>query len=393
MAQKRIFITTGILSLLNTLTVIKQINKEYEDYLLIVSFYITEEFKDANLKLAKLHNFKEIIIIEEKELDKKIEQLNLDSFEELYTVTNFNFNHKNKNILDEGISIINRDLETNDIKYCFIHDYLNIFDFSKNPKIKYIEKSTFLKICDYAANIYPLAPPILKGKNVLIPSQYIIYDILQDETLDLYKKIIRKFIDYGFNVYFKFHPRENVIFKENLTKSFREHFFIFNTALPIEIYNIDFTLIISFFSGTNITIPYFREIPSLSIVPDKVYTSNILPIDWKFLALIIEQNTLTYKEVEDILKKDISPGSCREILFNIQMQKINCNKKITYHKSIKFQHKYKRTLKKFNLLNKVLSCLIPIKKIRKKIRNQSDNNVLIKLINKEKQSFFKRKEK
>ena len=62
--KKRLFVTTGNLSLLNALTIIFNTPK-HDDYLIIFSGLISEQFRKANSQMIKIHDFKEVEFIEE----------------------------------------------------------------------------------------------------------------------------------------------------------------------------------------------------------------------------------------------------------------------------------------------------------------------------------------
>ena len=61
--KRRLFLTSGNISLINILTILKQFPEENcEDILVIDTMSGKKEFFDINFKAAQMHNFKKIII-------------------------------------------------------------------------------------------------------------------------------------------------------------------------------------------------------------------------------------------------------------------------------------------------------------------------------------------
>jgi len=184
--KKRLFLTTGNLSLLNTICVIKQTNEECDDYLFIHSHLKSDSFHTTCLKMAESHNFKKIYTLYEKILDFRQYFIHnkLYNFDEIYFSNQYQFlllantlyKNTKKYITDEGCTgklmrakIFNYDK----IKNFYFNDYSPKIDYwnlsKKNTKkIIKIDKQIFKSVTDEFAKKLPANINIDKNSKTIL---------------------------------------------------------------------------------------------------------------------------------------------------------------------------------------------------------------------------------
>lgn len=312
--KKRLFITTGSISLINAISLIKQTKeKESEDTLIILSFSLSDEFKKTNEKIASLVNFKKILYFKkESEIARNI---NFKDFDEVYSTTAAKLykklnNHKNVFIFDEGPGSVRTRLgKFNNIKGIYSTKFIDKFSFVDPPKNAFsaiIDVDVFNKTSKDVLNLFSLAnPPLLTNKNVLFIGHYI-YRALGDETaLSFYKKYIDYFISKGYSVYFKAHPRDNDIILPKLVEDYKNNsnFNLLNNSLPIEIYDFNFDIIAGSYSGTLVSIPHYRKIPAIHLPLKELYSSSV-GLGFKQFFALYDEYIPRLDEMEEVIGLD-----------------------------------------------------------------------------------------
>lgn len=281
--KRRIFITTGNYSLLNCLAIISlQDSNFYDDDLYILSFQYSESFKNANLKIAALHNFKHINFI------TSIEPCLINIFsdyDEIYYVIFTGLIH---NLIVDKYYINKRYILFNESssfaawnpkifmnsKNIFINNFLDKFSFPNNKKIRYIDKNRLQKICDRigSENELRIETPVSK-KSVLLLGHYSYYSILGTEnTLKYYIDLIRTFAEFNFEVYFHPHPREltdDIKRFASILNSYDAR--ILHSAFPLETCQAQFSCVAGSFSNLLLTYPYLKGIPAIHFKMPEIY--------------------------------------------------------------------------------------------------------------------------
>lgn len=312
--QKRLFITTGSISLVNTLTIIEQTkdNTEYEDTLLILSFHQSAEFISTNKKIANLHNFKEILFFKkEKEVLKSV---NFNNYDFIYSVTVSRFyneyrKHNNVYIFDEGPGSLKSDIrKLTNLKGLYVSKFINKFSFVNEPdNIPNYEMNTaiFNEISSKIIKIFNEQEILETGKNALFIGHYI-YRKLGDETaINFYVRNIEYLMDRGYTVYFKAHPRDNDVILPVLLEKYQDNqkFKCLKNSLPIEIYDYNFDIVVGSYSGTLVSIPHYRKISAVNLPLKELYHSSAGLGFKKFFALY-DFYVPALSEMDDVIGKD-----------------------------------------------------------------------------------------
>ena len=217
--KKRLFITTGNLSLLNALTLIKMNKEKCEDSLIIFSFNMPDKFISANQQMASLANFKKIEWLH----DWVETKFNFDDFDEIYSLAGLKIKHPKLYWFDEGFGYVYKSFCSPHFpKKTYYWNYLGKC-VSENEAINSEpDKRCFLQICQEIAQKDTNKIEIPKDKKtVLIAAQYFLnYLYCPEEKLNFYKELSAYCIQKGFHVYLKPHPREDIAPYETLKKSF-----------------------------------------------------------------------------------------------------------------------------------------------------------------------------
>ncbi len=366
--MKRLFITTGLISLINALTVIE--NTE-EDTLIILSFSQDEDFCETSLKIASLHKFKKVLFFKkEREI---MNNIHLCDYDEVYsTVMSKLFCFLNKHpawyIFDEGAGYAIADLKNfKNLKRCYVTKFLDKFDLVNIPpdiEYLYINKAKFLEISDKVISILGEQAELPTRRNVLFIGHYIYKKLGNDSALKYYKQYIDYFMNLGYHVYFKAHPRDKDTLLPHLVSYYKnnEKFCLLKSSLPVEIYNYNFDIVIGSYSGTLVSLPYYRNIPAVNLPMKEIYSTNVGLNYKKFFALYEEYipDFETMKECLAYTKNEIWGNYQKFIDSKPNIEKNTKLRKILDYKPDKRQ----------DILFTIISyCFIFNKKIMKKVQN------------------------
>ena len=365
--KKRLFITTGLISLINALTIIEQQSEEQcEDTLIVVSFNQNEEFIKTQTRIASLHNFKQIIFYKkEKELIKNI---NFEQYNAVYCITFYKLTKlfsklTNCYIFDEGpgYAIFNVQRLKN-LSGFYITNFLEKFSFIDAPAqipVKFINIDVFNSIAEKVLKEFGESSILPTSRNVLFIGHYVYRKLGDDFAEAFYKKYIDYFIALGYNVYFKAHPRDNDVILPILKETYKNNpsFKILENKLPIEIYNYDFDLVIGAYSGMLVSLPHYRKIPSLNLPMKELYHTDVGMNFKKFFALY-DEYTPSFDEMKFVLDK-----SKQEIWNHYEhilqtKEKLNDNKllkQILLYKSNVFDTVFLKRRKFYKLLKNYMS--------------------------------------
>lgn len=179
--KKRLFISSGNISLLNILTIIKQLNeKNTEDYLIIDTVQGTQEFFNLNKNIAQMHNFKKILVCKNNFALFELIKHNIFQIDEIYSHTNRwyikfiqpIFHKSNYYIHDEGMgSLFLQPCKNNKhIKKLYFQKYLDKIDYIgwDNYDIINLDKKIFKKIAYEVAQNYPFDIKIEENSKTVI---------------------------------------------------------------------------------------------------------------------------------------------------------------------------------------------------------------------------------
>lgn len=382
--MKRLFITTGLISLVNALTIVQNDNQPHEDTLLILSFNQDENLKQTSLRIASLHNFKQILFFKkEKELLKNID---IHFYDEVYSVTmtrlyKYLNKHSNWYLFDEGAGYAISDIRKyKNLKRFYYTNFLNKFelaDFPETMQICSIDKNRFLTISDQIIEILHEPMKLSTDRNVLFIGHYIYRKLGENFTLDYYKKYISLFLKLGYNVYFKAHPRDEDILIPKLKETFKDDkFHIFQSSLPIEIYNYNFNIAAGSYSGTLISLPHYRKIPAINLPMKELYLTNVGMNFKKFFALY-DEYTPSLNDLKPYLPES------KDILWTQYKNIIKNKPKISYNTKLKEIILYKSN----PLQDVVFTVLSLVFKFNKNL-SQQIHNIARYDFNKKLQKFY-----
>lgn len=312
--KRRLFVTTGNISLLNNLTVIKQLNeKNCEDVLFILSHIANEDFIEHAKKIASLHDFKTIYSLHKKNADCTdfFIKNKLTDFDEIYYVNFYKFVIMAKDLYpnakwiltDEGV-----DGKLARIDHCdydkvdkiIMHNYLDKIDYfgldkHNADKIIPLDKKLFQEIAAKCAQFYPVDLNLKPDEKAVLfcGSYWEVTGLSKDEYMELQNKTIEKLTNMGYKVLFKPHPRDprNYIDNPNIT--------ILHTRLPLECYNLDIVAIVSMMSSASLQYLYFQDIPGFNILNMDFYSNA--KFDSRWLDILFKKMLFEYTMPIDAL--------------------------------------------------------------------------------------------
>ena len=209
--MKRLFITTGLISLVNALVIIRQNPIESDDTLAIISFNQSEDFVETQKKIASLHGFSNIVFVKKQKDIFKV--FNLNQFDKLYVTSLTNLykkcnRHKECYFFDEGPGYAFADVsDCRNVKAYCTTNFLNKFSFAKQVKsIPTLElsKDIFCQVSREISEKFNLHDKLNTSKNILFIGHYICREFGNEKALAFYKKYIDYFINLGYNIYFIF---------------------------------------------------------------------------------------------------------------------------------------------------------------------------------------------
>lgn len=337
--KRRLFLTTGSISLLNNLTIIKQLNEsDCEDVLFILSHIKNPSFSECCKKMASLHDFKQIyfLCLASFNLIEYFIKNKLFDFDEVYFSNQFQFIHLTKLLYpnadwiltDEGAcgKIARRHYcDYNKVKKIMMLNYLNKIDFfgleeSNMNKIVPLNKELFLEVSTKCAEMFPVNLNLKPNEKAVIfcgtwwEGSY----LSKEQYFEFQDGTIEKLISLGYKVFFKPHPRDPRNYINNPDIS------ILNTAVPLECYNFDVEAVVSLVSLVTLHIPYFRNIPGFAVpVFDKIDKE----FEFYWLDVLVKKITERYTTpVEELLSVNPKLYTKQELK---NMLQIKCEKYIS----------------------------------------------------------------
>lgn len=330
--KRRIFLSSGNISLINVLTILKQFPEEnVEDTLVIDTPMGSKKFLEINKLIAQKHNFKKVLVANHERTLFFFLRKNLFAFDEIYAHTNPDysryifplFDDCKVIMFDEGINSIMEVPSPNNkivtdvkmMKYCGKIDKIGWDNATYvNPDV-----NIFKEIANEITEKYPFDVEIApESKTIIFLSSYWqAFNMSENEFYDYQNGIINKLIKNGFNVIYKQHPREEKSRKtpEGIVKT--------NCLLPMELYNPDILGVVSISSSASLQMYHYWGIPGFVSINEKTcdISKNISSIDMTKLA------TKEYvPDVEELLKinaHNYSKDELKEMLKNIFQNKLD----------------------------------------------------------------------
>lgn len=277
--SRRLFIITGIISLINAMAIIDQLEHKQENHLLIYTNSFTDSFVAINEKILLDNYFSSIQFAEGiEEVEFFFDKAILSLFDEVYITYQFIMEKYRNNfsklyLIEEGISSYCEFSPefTKKIEAVILNCYFDKMSYlSKNsvPVIRQSRECT-LRVIDRIIEKNSIDFSYLKKDNqVLMLSQYIFENILTpQEIVDFYSKHIDKLLMRGFSILFKSHPRveDTIIYllKEKYEKNARFSIFDASINWPVELIvsQLNLVAIVASMSGGALTCSHLFGIP------------------------------------------------------------------------------------------------------------------------------------
>lgn len=317
--KKRLFVTTGNISLINILAILNSLEKDnYEDYLVIESNTGTKSFWEINYNIAQKYKFKKIFLFYSIRFDTAFILNNLFDFDEVFVLNKKDQIETIKellpstkiNLYDEGAGSLAsfKNSDNLNINKFYTHKYLNKLDglnIPKNIKNHMIIQDTifFNKIAKEITAEYPLNVNFNeKEKSIIFCGTY------WNPTLDPPKKefekaqlkLINSLKNCGYKIYYKPHPRAEELYGLNNNPSVQ----MLTSVIPIELYNLDILAVVS--SSTCCIAPYhYWGTPCFSDISAFSLTQNN-PLGINLFRFIIKEYSPDYRELLKIDAKNLS---------------------------------------------------------------------------------------
>lgn len=328
---RRLFITTGNISLINSLAIINKIGsfKNYEDILVIDTGKGQIDFVKKQLEIAKLHNFKRIIVQPRINPGVQLVLNNYFKVDELYILNHplhLNtvlplFPKAKVFLIDEGPgSLLNYNSDKVENLESFItHRYINKLDFCNIDdinKIKFepLDIDEFRKIADSLSKQYPIEIKSSKyDKTILYCGIYWEVSGLDKETfVNVQNETVNNLLNAGYKILYKPHPRDTEFY--GLDKNPNVEFI--NSKFPIELYNLDVLAIVSLSSSTSISPAHYWKIPCFSnVVDDAIKIDKNDKVNIDLIRYIVKEYSPNYKA---LLNLDVKNTSREELKLKIK---------------------------------------------------------------------------
>ena len=319
---RRLFITTGNISLINALAIINKIGsfENYEDILVIDTGKGQIDFVKKQLEIANLHKFKKIIVQPRTNPGVQLVLSNYFKVDKLYIVNHpFHLNYvlplypnAKTTLIDEGPgSLLNYNSDKISNLESFMTDrYINKFDFCNIDdisKIKFdpLDINEFRKIAEKLSKKYPIEIKSLKDeKTILYCGIYWEVSGLNKETFtQIQNETINNLLGAGYKILYKPHPRDTEFY--GLEKNSNVEFI--SSKLPIELYNLDVLAIVSLSSSTSISPAHYWQIASFSnVTKDAIKIDKNDKINTALIRYIVKEYSPNYKELLNLDVKNTS---------------------------------------------------------------------------------------
>lgn len=349
--KRRLFMTTGNLSLLNNLAIIRQLGESgCEDVLFVYTNMKNQKFTECAQKMAGLHNFKAVYYHSSpcNDLREYFLKNKLYDFDEVFFPNQFHSFRVASELLQNSDWILTDEgcgcklarlqyLNYNKIKKIITHIYLDKLDFfglsNENlNKIIPIDKNIFNKICVECAEFYPVDLRLAPNDKVIIycGSWWEVTGLSKEQYMLLQNKLLEKLLDCGYKILFKPHPRDprNYLNNPNIV--------ILSTRLPLECYKFDYVVaVVSFGSSTSLQSPYFLNLAGFNALP---FNPN-RDLESKWLDLLVKKMVHDYTTPIDVLftidPAKYSAKELRTILFEKCQAYINLLPKLSENEAFK----------------------------------------------------------
>lgn len=345
---KRLFATTGNISLVNSLAIINEIGDFYKyDDTLIIGSKGNYEFFKKQLEIANIHNFR---VINEINLFPSVMAVlhNLFAFDEVYALNHPMYQTTflplypcaDLIFIDEGAgSLINHNCEAyKNLKKFKTHNYMGKVDFvglkdKHSVNFESVDINEFRKISDILSKQSPIEFPSNSE------DKYILYcgvcwenvGVSQQEYIELQKTMLYELLNAGYKILYKPHPRDNEYYGFDKNPNV-----IFLTSkYPIELYNLDIVAILSINSTASISYPHYWEVPGFCNIPDKtIFETKTDKAQNNIIRYIVKEYSLDYKHLLDFDVKNLSKEELKKQIKEFYDDFLSKKEKLSENKDI-----------------------------------------------------------
>ena len=309
---KRLFLTTGNISLINVLAIINEIGslENYEDILVIDTGKGKIDFMQKQLEIANLHSFKKIIVQPRINPGVQLVLNNYYKVDELYllnhplvikTVLPL-FPNIKVSLIDEGAaSLLNYDCHKIENLESFIsHCYINKLDFCSNDntskiKFKPLDILEFRKIANKLSEKYPLKIKSSKEDKMILYCgiYWEVTGLSRERFIEVQSNMLNELIEAGYKILYKPHPRDNEYFGFDTNPNVQ----FIDCKYPIELYNLDILALVSISSTAVINYAHYWEIPCFSNIIEESLVDDGTLTQINIIRKIIKEYSPDYKSL------------------------------------------------------------------------------------------------
>lgn len=305
--NKNLFISTGLISSINAMAIIKQLGLKNND-LIIYTATLTDKFKDLSMRVILSGFFDNIIFMDQSDLNSFSQYDNFMDYDEIYLPDQPRWRkwyskHPKFNFIEEGISSYSDLGDPNDdlsgLNKIWLSRY-NGLDF-QSPDLRKCVAPISLDDQRYVIKKIRAANKIdfkyLRRPNQVLMLYHYVIQLLFDNAgvIDFYVRHINQLLDSGYSVVFKSHPRVNDEIAAALENLYHDNpsvqFIPDDIKWPIELLIDDIKpcAAVSVLSGAGLSISHIFGIHAYNIqIPNRQF-----PLEFNYLNLskkIIDQN-------------------------------------------------------------------------------------------------------
>ncbi len=352
---RRLFATTGNISLINSLSIIEEIGdfNKYKDTLMIDTGKGRTTFFENQKEIANLHNFN---IIKEVGFACGVQAVlhNQFAFDEIYAVNHPMFIEKllplypNAKVvlIDEGAgSLINYNSDKiQNLQKFKTHKYLKKLDFiglNNLSKIKFenIEINEFRNISNKLSEKYPLKYKIKpEDKAVLYCGIYWeVTGLSREKFIEVQATMLNDLLNTGYKILYKPHPRDNDFFGFDKNSNV----IFIDSKFPIELYNLDVVAITSISSTTSLTPAHYWNIPCFSNIINESLENDDKAEKISLIRRIIKEYSPNYQELLKFDVKNLSKNELKQQLRDFYITFLKTKPLLSENKKIReYANKY-----------------------------------------------------
>ncbi len=348
---RRLFSCTGNISLINCLTIIRNIGnlEKYEDSILIDTGKGNYDFIVKQFEILKLHPFKKILVEPLMLPNKQIVLNNFFKVDELYilnhpvhlnTVLQL-FPNALVNLIDEGPgSLLNYSSDKIQNLESFItHRYIDKLDFCNIDDINKInfeplDINEFRKIAKLLSNKYPIEiKSSIDYKTILYCGIYWEVSGLDRETFtQIQNETVNNLLEAGYKILYKPHPRDTEFY--GLDKNPNVEFI--SSKFPIELYDLDVLAVVSLSSSASISPAHYWGIPCFSnVVDDAIKIDKNDEVNIDLIRYIVKEYSPNYKALLTLDVKNTTRVELKQQIKEIYNDFIKDKPLLSQNKNIK----------------------------------------------------------